>query len=91
MSSIEKVIEKIAEIAQRRKNTTATEIDWVVERLKEHGFNVRTPRKTRHGVLYGVGSQRFQICTHNPGSKQVKACYVDDFLDAMAELGLYEG
>jgi hypothetical protein len=30
------------------------------------------------------------VCTHNPGSKQVKGCYVDDFLNAMMELGLYE-
>lgn len=91
MSSIEKVVEKIAEIAQHRKNTTASEIDWVIDHLKQHGFDVRTPRKTRHGVLYGIADQRFQICIHNPGNKQVKVCYVDDFLDAMAELGLYEG
>jgi hypothetical protein len=72
MASIDKVIETIAEIAQHRKNTTASEIDWVVDQLQEHGFDVRKPRKTRHGVLYGVSSERFQICTHNPGSKQVK-------------------
>lgn len=91
MASIDKVSERIAEIAQHRKNTTASEIDWVVDRLKDLGFDVRTPRKTRHGLLYGIASERFQICTHNPGSKQVKACYVDDFLNSMAELGLYEG
>jgi hypothetical protein len=56
----------------------------------EHGFQVREPRRTRHGVLYGVGPVRFMVCTHNPGSKQVKGCYVDDFLNAMMELGLYE-
>jgi len=91
MASIDRVIARIAEIAEHRKNTTASEIDWVVDQLKENGFDVRAPRKTRHGVLYGISSERFQICTHNPGSKQVKACYVDDFLDAMSELGLYEG
>ncbi len=90
MSTIEKVIDKISQIAQRRKNTTVPEIEWVVNQLREHGFEVREPRKTRHGILYGVGPVRFMVCTHNPGSKQVKACYVDDFLNAMLELGLYE-
>jgi len=90
MASIEKVKEIIAKIAQHRKNVTASEIDWVVRQLSQQGFDVREPRKTRHGVLYGVGSLRFSICTHRPGSTQVKACYVDEFVDAMVELGLYE-
>lgn len=90
MATLEKVRERIAHIAEHRNNTTATEIEWVVDQLREHGFGVREPRKTRHGVLYGVGPLRFMICTHNPGSRQVKACYVDDFLNAMVELGLYE-
>ena len=90
MASLEKVLEKIAQIAERRKNTTVSEIEWVVNQLHEHGFQVREPRRTRHGVLYGVGPVRFMVCTHNPGSKQVKGCYVDDFLNAMVELGLYE-
>ncbi len=90
MSSIEKVKATIADIAQRRKNVTDSEIRWVVDRLRDLGYDVRGPRKTRHTDLYGVGSTRFGICTHNPGSKQVKSCYVDDFVDAMTELGLYE-
>jgi len=90
MATLEKVKEKISEIAGRRKNTTASEIEWVVNQLQQHGFDVREPRRTRHGVLYGVGPARFMVCTHNPGSKQVKACYIDDFLNAMLELGLYE-
>jgi len=80
MATLEKVKEKISDIAEHRKNTTAVEIEWVVSQLPRLGFAVREPRKTRHGVLYGVGPVRFMICTHNPGSKQVKACYVDDFL-----------
>ncbi len=90
MATLEKIREKISQIAEHRKNTTAFEIEWVVNQLGEHGFEIREPRRTRHGVLYGVGPLRFMVCTHNPGSKQVKACYVDDFLDAMVELGLYE-
>ena len=90
MASTEKVRETIADIAKRRKNVSASEIDWVVRQLKEHGFDVREPRRTRHGLLYGVGPLRFSVCTHHAGSKQVKACYVDEFVDAMVELGLYE-
>ena len=80
----------IAEIAQRRNNVTSPEIDWVITQLKAHGFNVREPRKTRHGYLYGVGSQRFMVNCHNPGNKQVKTYSVDSFISAMIELGLYE-
>jgi hypothetical protein len=90
MASLEKVREKISQIAQQRKNTTASDVEWVVNQLSEHGFAVREPRKTRHGVLYGVGTVRFGVCSHNRGGKQVKRCYVDDFISAMIELGLYE-
>ena len=90
MAALEKVIERICQIAERRNNTTTSDIEWVVNQLREHGFQVREPRRTRHGVLYGVGPVRFMVCTHNPGGKQVKGCYVDDFLNAMVELGLYE-
>jgi len=90
MSSLEKVRERISQIAEQRNNTTASEIEWVVNQLSEHGFQVRAARKTRHGVLYGVGRTRFGVCFHNRGSKQVKGCYVDDFINAMIELGLYE-
>jgi len=90
MATIERLKQKISHIAEHRRNTTAVEIEWVVGQLRELGFEVREPRRTRHGLLYGVGPLRFMVCTHNPGSKQVKACYVDDFLNAMVELGLYE-
>jgi len=91
MADIEKVKGTIAEIAQRRKNVTADEIEWVLNQLNQlGGFKVRPPRKTKHGTLFLVGSSRFSVCTHHKGSKQIKACYVDAFVDAMIELGLYE-
>jgi hypothetical protein len=90
MANIEKVKATIAEIALRRKNVSPSDIEWVVNQLKALGLDVREPRRTRHGVLYFIGSVKFHVCTHNPGSKQVKACYVDDFVDQMTELGLYE-
>jgi hypothetical protein len=74
MATLDKIRAAIAEIAQHPSNVTETELVWVVEQLKQHGFSVRKPRKTRHGDLYGINSVRFRICSHNPGSKQVKAC-----------------
>jgi hypothetical protein len=41
-------------------------------------------------AFFRVGDQRFMVNTHNPGSKQVKSYSVDDFIDAMIELGWYE-
>ena len=89
MASIDKIKTEIAQIAGRRKNTTASEIDWIVTQLTDHGYPVRS-RKTTHGVLYTVGASRFSVCVHKPGSKQVKPCYVDNFLEAMIEIGMYE-
>jgi len=89
MASIEKIKAEIAQIAQRRKNTTSSDIEWVVNQLKQNGYAVRS-RSLSDGVLYGVGSVRFSVCTHNPGNKQVKPCYVDAFLEAMIEIGMYE-
>ena len=79
-----KIREKISQIAQRRRNVTFDDIHWVVKQI---GGEV--VRKTRHGYLFRVGSRRFMVNAHHPGSKQVKAYSVDDFLDAMRDLGWY--
>jgi len=88
MASLHKIKETISEIAVRRKNTSFNEIGWVIDQLKQ--FYDVDSRKTRHGVLFRVGDRRFSVCTHNPGSGQVKAVYVDEFIDAMTDLGLYD-
>jgi hypothetical protein len=89
MAELKKIRQKIGELAGRRKNVTAEEIEWVANQLKQHGYVV-TCRQTTHGKLFGVNAQRFSVCCHNPGSRQVKTCYVDAFLDAMIDLELYE-
>jgi len=94
MASVEKIKTEIARIAKQRKNTTAAEIKWVVDQLEMNGYVARS-RDTSDGVLYtvgrtGFGVRRFGVCTHNRGNRQVKACYVDDFLEAMIEIGLYD-
>jgi hypothetical protein len=77
----------IADIAQRPKNVTFDEIDWVVDQLGS--YYAVNKRRARHGTLFRVRDQLFMVCTHNPGSKQVKSKYVKLFLDAMIELGWY--
>jgi hypothetical protein len=89
MAELKKIKNSIAELASRRHNVTLQEIEWILKQLKQHGYFV-TERPTAHGRLFRVESQRFHVCCHNPGSKQVKACYVDEFVDAMLELGLFE-
>jgi hypothetical protein len=78
----------IQDIAQRRNNVTLSEIEWVMEKLSTT-YNVRR-REARHGVLFGIEDKRFMVNSHNPGSKQVKSYCVDEFVDVMTELGLYE-
>jgi hypothetical protein len=89
MAEFSRIKQRIREIARRRQNVTLSEIKWVVERLGEHGYRT-TERDATHGKLFGVGSTRFMVNCHNPGSKQMKPYSVDDFTNAMIELGLYE-
>lgn len=89
MADLEKIKKRMAEIGSGPKNVTLSEIEWVVDRLKERGHRV-TKREATHGKLFSVDGQRFMVNYHNPGNGQVKPYSVKDFLNAMSELGLYE-
>ena len=89
MSELQKIRTRIAEIAQRPKNVTLSDIEWVVNQPGKHGYDT-VSRQGTHGRLFRVSSQRFMVSGHNPGSKQVKQYAVWDFINAMTELGLYE-
>lgn len=84
----ERIKAVIQDISQRRANVTLNEIEWVLDKLKGT-YKVRR-RDARHGVLFGIGQERFMVNCHNPGEKQVKPYSVDAFLDAMTELGWFE-
>ncbi|MGD0694646.1 MAG: hypothetical protein ABSB82_07295 [Terriglobia bacterium] len=88
MADEKRIRSKILEIAERRKNVTLDEIEWVVNQLGQ--FHTINRRDARHGILFRVGDQRFMVNRHSPGSKQVKSYSVDDFIDALSELGWYE-
>ncbi len=88
MADAKAIKKRISEIAQRRNSVTLSEIEWVVNQLQEYCSIAIRP--ARHGKLFRVNQQRFMINFHNPGSKHVKPYSVDDFIDAMIELGWYE-
>lgn len=87
-----KVKAHIRDIARNRKNTVIEDIERVVDQLKNSGYETskRNSGRGGHSRVFGVGSQSFNICTHNKGNKQLKPYNVDTFINAMTELGLYD-
>ena len=88
MDHAERVRSAIRDIANKRNNVAVEEIEWVVSQLAN--YHSVTRKEGPHGVRFRVDGQRFGVCTHHRGSKQVKACYVDDFVSAMIELGWFD-
>ncbi len=89
MADIQRIRAVIAEIAKRRHNVQLAEIQWVVRvvtQLKQNGYEVSS-RTNAHQHLFRVNGRRFGVCHHNPGSKPIKACCANEFLDRMADLG----
>jgi hypothetical protein len=88
MSNEVKIRSAIREIAGRKKNVTLAEIERLMNQLKEHA--VVTSVENDHQRIYSIDGVRFGICTHHPGSKQIKSAYVKEFLRVMSETGWYE-
>jgi hypothetical protein len=90
MAELKRVKARIRDIAVgNRKNVTTDDIRWVVAHLGQNGYKV-SERATTHEILFRVDNKRFGVCDHNPGSRHVKRCYVDDFINVMVDLDLYE-
>jgi hypothetical protein len=89
MADLGQIRKKIAEIATKRKNVDLEEIIWVVHHLGMNGYETAI-KKNDHQHLFRINRRRFGVCHHNPGNRQIKAHYVNDFLDVMAELELCE-
>jgi len=90
MASLRRVKAKIQQIAEgNRKNLKLSDIEWIVHHLEMNGYKVSS-RFCPHGKIFQVESQTFTVCSHNPGNSQIKRCYVDEVVNAMIELGLYE-
>jgi hypothetical protein len=89
MAELVRIKTEIAQLAARRKSVRFSEIEKLVAQLKGLGFRVDS-RRVRHGTMFLVGDRTFQITSHNRGSGHIKSCYVDTFLDAMTDLGLFD-
>ena len=90
MSDLAKIRGRLREISERQNNVTIEEIEAVVTALGNLGYSVRSRQAGNHGMLFAIDQVRFGVCTHNKGSKQIKRCYVKNFLSKMIELGIYE-
>ena len=88
MASLEKIKQRVSEIANNPKNVSSSDIEWVVGQLSQNGYRTSERAYGDHGKLFSVGEHRFGICTHNRGSKQIKSCYVSEFLKVMINLEL---
>lgn len=89
MATEEKIKGFILEIAGRPNNVTEDEIKWVVDQLAKLGRETLRDAND-HQVMYSVDGEQFGVCTHHRGGKQIKRCYVRNFLAAMSRIGLYE-
>ena len=89
MTPRERLSRVIGDIATRRKGVTFDELRQIANQIRFIGIRVKE-RETTHGYQFTIGSKIVQVCKHNRGGSQIKKCYVDAFIDAMIELGLYE-
>lgn len=89
MADLRRIQETIVELSRKRKNVELSEIAWVVNQLGQNGFKASV-RNNDHAAIFTINGHRFSVCSHHKGSKQVRRCYVDEFLGVMEELGLYE-
>jgi hypothetical protein len=90
MATRERISRAIADIAGRPRAVRFEEIAQIVNQIKTLGGTRIVERPTTHGYQYTIGSKIIRVCKHNPGDNHVKKAYVEDFLDAMIELGFYE-
>lgn len=86
---VNRIKDRILEIAASPKNVRFADIQGLLDNHICHLY----PNYNHHGPgshhAFTVGTETFTIVEPNSGC--VKQVYVKKFLDAMMELGLYEG
>ena len=87
MATPEKLRARIAELISRPHNVEYEEIVWVLNQL-----GTPKPRAGKHGDIFKVPgcSERLQLNHHNNGKPHLPRYCVDQFVERMIELGLYE-
>lgn len=88
MVSQEKIRNRIREIARRKNNVDESDIEWVMNQLKQYGGVSLT--ENVHMKMWVFNDEIFSICTHTKGGRHLKPVYVKNFLNAMAKTGWYE-
>ena len=58
--------------------------------IQEKNGRLEADREANSRVGGTQTSSLRKLDGHHPGSKQVKACYVDEFVDVMIDIGLYD-
>ena len=90
MADLKKIKATIKEISGRRANVPIEDIEWVVSQLGQNGYKTDRRAAGNHQLLFTVNEEIFGICIHHKGGRQLKRCYVNAFMNAMIELGLYD-
>jgi hypothetical protein len=68
MADLEKIKERIQDIAQRPKNVELSEIERVANNLESCGYDVKS-KAARHGKLFQVNGQTFMV-NHHTGNNR---------------------
>jgi len=84
-----RIKEEIAELALRPNSVRFAELERIVSRLQEVGYDTQS-KAGRHSHLLRVNTERVTVCTHNPKRKELKPVYVRNFLQSMKALGLLD-
>jgi N-glycosylase/DNA lyase len=84
----ERLKKKVSEIASRRKAVTIDEMKQAWNQLRHFGHEPTIDRR-KETVLFSVKGVKFGVSDHHRGGKHVKPCYVDEFLSAMSDVGIY--
>jgi hypothetical protein len=87
MADRDRISRAIAAVAKRPKAVTFEELCQIVNQIRLLGIWRVVERETTHGYQFTIGSKIIRVSYHD---SHVKKAYVEDFLDAMVELGLYE-
>jgi hypothetical protein len=88
MSNHRMIRARIREIADRPKNVTLADIEWVMNQLEQ--FEPFKVVGNVHRKAWSSQDVTFSVCTHHKGRKQIKPIYVSHFLNAMMKIGWYE-
>jgi hypothetical protein len=88
MADRDRIGQALAAIAGRPNAVTFEEVHQIVNQIKLLGDTRVKERHTTHGYQFTIGSRIVRVKKSPRG--HMKKCYVDDFLDAMVDLGFYE-